>query len=102
MSRPPRDSKIDHLVTAKLVSFSYLQIGVFQALAGFYSFFVVCNDYGFDIMEIPGSNHYWGWKSKFPYGGNQMNEENHDSTRISSFCPCGGKNGGAKLDTIYS
>merc|ERR1711988_1348927 len=58
MRRPPLDSKLDHLVTAKLVSFSYLQIGVFQALAGFYSFFVVMNDYGFSPMQVYGSKSF--------------------------------------------
>ena len=104
MSRPPRDSNVDHLVTAKLVSFAYLQIGVFQALAGFYSFFVVCNDYGFDIMDVPGSSHYYGaigTKPVFAYGGGQPGEKNK-SDRITSFCPCGGKNGGAKVSTNYA
>ena len=27
MERPPRNGKRDHLVTAKLISFAYLQIG---------------------------------------------------------------------------
>ena len=90
MSRPPRDAKIDHLVTAKLVSFAYLQIGVFQALAGFYSFFVVCNDYGFSIMDVPGSNHYYGNGKMFPYGGKRKNfgQEDNDEDRITSYCPC--------------
>lgn len=104
MSRPPRDSNVDHLVTAKLVSFSYLQIGVFQALAGFYSFFVVCNDYGFDIFDVPGSAHYVGiigTKPIFVYGGNQMNEKN-DAGKISSFCPCGGEDGGAEISLNYA
>merc|ERR1711988_835660 len=58
MERPPRDSKEDHLVTAKLVSFAYLQIGVFQALGGFYSFFCVMHDYGFGMTSIIGSAFY--------------------------------------------
>merc|ERR1711998_568206 len=47
MEKPPRNMDTDRLVTAKLISFAYLQIGVFQALAGFYTYFVVLNDYGF-------------------------------------------------------
>lgn len=77
MRRPPRDSKEDHLVTAKLVSFSYLQIGIFQALAGFYSFFVVLNDYGFQIGDIPGAALY-------------IEEYPTDSKDIRDDCPCGG------------
>merc|ERR1719316_1046556 len=50
MERPPRNA-----VTDRLMCFAYLQIGVFQALAGFYSFFVVLNDYGFAPDTIPGN-----------------------------------------------
>lgn len=47
MLRHPRNSKRDHLVNTKLISFSYLQIGIIQASAGFYTHFIVMNDYGF-------------------------------------------------------
>jgi len=53
MFKPPRDSRVDRLVTRKLISFSYLQIGVIQAMAGFYTYFVVLNDYGFPASELP-------------------------------------------------
>merc|ERR1712038_615305 len=39
MDRAPRNPDIHKLVTWRLVSFAYLQIGVLQALAGFYSYF---------------------------------------------------------------
>jgi sodium/potassium-transporting ATPase subunit alpha len=54
MEKPPRDMNKDRLVTAKLISFSYLQIGIIQALAGFYTYFVVLNDYGFHPSILPG------------------------------------------------
>eukprot|EP01108_Squamamoeba_japonica_P001210 TRINITY_DN1484_c0_g1_i3.p1 TRINITY_DN1484_c0_g1~~TRINITY_DN1484_c0_g1_i3.p1 ORF type:complete len:647 (+),score=436.19 TRINITY_DN1484_c0_g1_i3:160-2100(+) len=41
MQRRPRNAKTDKLVTSRLVCFSYLQIGVMQALAGFFVFFVI-------------------------------------------------------------
>lgn len=47
MQRAPRNSKRDHLVNSKMISFSYLQIGMVQAAAGFYTYFVVMSDYGF-------------------------------------------------------
>lgn len=46
MDRVPRNSKRDHLVNSKLISFAYLQIGVIQASAGMYTYFLVLNDYG--------------------------------------------------------
>mmetsp|Transcript_10120 Transcript_10120/g.14103 ORF Transcript_10120/g.14103 Transcript_10120/m.14103 type:complete len:1085 (+) Transcript_10120:183-3437(+) len=54
MEKPPRNPDVDRLVTSRLISFSYLQIGVIQALAGFYSYFVVLNDYGFKPGILPG------------------------------------------------
>jgi sodium/potassium-transporting ATPase subunit alpha len=55
MSKPPRDMNHDRLVTVKLVSFSYLQVGIIQALAGFYVYFVVLNDYGFHPADLVGN-----------------------------------------------
>lgn len=46
MERVPRNSKRDHLVNTKLISFAYLQIGVIQASAGMYTYFCVLNDFG--------------------------------------------------------
>merc|ERR1712167_302824 len=46
MDRVPRNSKRDHLVNTKLISFVYLQIGVIQASAGMYTYFLILNDYG--------------------------------------------------------
>jgi sodium/potassium-transporting ATPase subunit alpha len=46
MERFPRNSKRDHLVGAKLVTFAYLQIGIVQASAGFFTYFLMLNDYG--------------------------------------------------------
>eukprot|EP00951_Prasinocladus_malaysianus_P022314 scaffold186521_cov43-Prasinocladus_malaysianus.AAC.1 len=47
MDRPPRNAATDRLVNRRLISFAYLQIGVMQALAGFYTYFMVLNDYGY-------------------------------------------------------
>ena len=47
MERYPRNSKLDKLVGKKMISFSYLQIGVMQQLGCMFSYFMVMNDYGF-------------------------------------------------------
>jgi len=80
MLRPPRDAETDRLVTDKLICFAYLQIGIFQALAGFYSFFVVLNDYGFAMGDIPGSVFDF-----LPY------PKSDDGKKIRDSCPCGAK-----------
>merc|ERR1719450_332968 len=46
MDRVPRSAKRDHLVNTKLICFAYLQIGVIQASAGIYTYFIILNDYG--------------------------------------------------------
>ena len=47
MRRPPRDAVIDRLVTRKLIFLAYFQIGIMQAMAGFFAWMVILNDYGF-------------------------------------------------------
>jgi sodium/potassium-transporting ATPase subunit alpha len=47
MNRKPRNAQVDHLVTMRLLSYSYLQMGAFQAMAGFTAYFIVMYDYGF-------------------------------------------------------
>merc|ERR1712226_608476 len=61
MRRPPRDSEKDHLVTKKLIFFAYLQIGVIQALAGFFTYIVVLGDYGFPAHILPGAGALDNW-----------------------------------------
>jgi len=55
MQKPPRDMNVDRLVTAKLVSFSYMQVGIIQALAGFYAYLVVLSDAGFTPGILMGA-----------------------------------------------
>jgi len=62
MKRPPRNAKVDRLVTKKLIHLAYLQIGIMQAMSGFYVYMVVLNDYGFPphVLQGLGGNEYWG------------------------------------------
>ncbi|CAE7668075.1 ATP1A1, partial [Symbiodinium microadriaticum] len=46
MKQPPRDRSKDKLVTWQLISFSYLQIGMIQAVAAFCAFFYVFDRVG--------------------------------------------------------
>jgi len=59
MLRPPRDPLKDRLVTVQLMVFSYLMIGVIQALGAMYSYFVVMGDNGFPPNELPFSVENW-------------------------------------------
>ena len=46
MTRPPR-MPTEHLVTTKLLTFVYLQMGIIMTVAGFMSYFIVFNNFGF-------------------------------------------------------
>lgn len=46
MQRLPRNNKRDHLVTGKVLAFAYMQTGIMQHFAAFYTFVHVLNDYG--------------------------------------------------------
>jgi len=61
MTRNPRDPDVDHLVTLKLVCFAYLQVGVIQALAGFFSWITVMNDYGYPSYVLPTLGQFDNW-----------------------------------------
>jgi len=52
MKVPPRDRHNDKLVTGTLISFSYLQIGIIQALCSFTVFFTILNRHGFSTDFI--------------------------------------------------
>eukprot|EP00730_Choanoeca_flexa_P001989 TRINITY_DN10871_c0_g1_i1.p1 TRINITY_DN10871_c0_g1~~TRINITY_DN10871_c0_g1_i1.p1 ORF type:complete len:1130 (+),score=306.97 TRINITY_DN10871_c0_g1_i1:51-3440(+) len=59
MERPPRDSKQDKLVTGRLLQMTYLQIGMIQALAGFFCYFVVMGDMGYLPARLVGLRADW-------------------------------------------
>ena len=67
MMRPPRNPKRDRLVTKKMINFSYGQIGMIQAIAGFFTYFVVMNDYGYapHVLPFRGNNDAWGHQPLF-------------------------------------
>ncbi|KAJ9442106.1 Sodium/potassium-transporting ATPase subunit alpha [Diplonema papillatum] len=75
MKRAPR-TKYDNLVTDRLISFSYFQIGVVQALAGFYCYFVVFHTEGISPADLPMHGQLEGYflPNGFPFGGFTINE----------------------------
>jgi sodium/potassium-transporting ATPase subunit alpha len=59
MQKPPRDMLFDRLVNSKLINFSYLQVGMIQACAGFYTYIVVLLNYGFPPSFLPWHSHWF-------------------------------------------
>lgn len=59
MSRPPRDPLKDKLVTSQIFTLAYLQIGLIQALAGFFAYFWVMAENGFDPFRLYQLRQEW-------------------------------------------
>ena len=53
MIRKPRD-RHERLVSKKLLTFVYLQMGVFEAFASFLMYFIIMNDFGFPFSSLFG------------------------------------------------
>ena len=59
MKRRPRNAATDRLVNIRLVFFSYLQVGMVQALSGIFVYFVVMGNAGFAAHALIGSAGLW-------------------------------------------
>ncbi|XP_012273632.1 sodium/potassium-transporting ATPase subunit alpha-2-like [Orussus abietinus] len=63
MKRAPRNPQYDKLVNKRLISMTYGQIGMTQAVAGFYSYFVILAFNGFLPKDLFGLRKAWDSKS---------------------------------------
>ncbi|KAM6948789.1 sodium/potassium-transporting ATPase subunit alpha-2 [Aplochiton taeniatus] len=59
MKRQPRNPKTDKLVNERLISMAYGQIGMIQALAGFFTYFVILAENGFWPVDLLGIRLRW-------------------------------------------
>uniref|UniRef100_A0A9J7ZD45 Sodium/potassium-transporting ATPase subunit alpha n=1 Tax=Cyprinus carpio carpio TaxID=630221 RepID=A0A9J7ZD45_CYPCA len=59
MKRQPRNAKTDRLVNERLISMAYGQIGMIQAVAGFFTYIVVMSENGFWPSYLPGLRVGW-------------------------------------------
>nr|P05025.1 RecName: Full=Sodium/potassium-transporting ATPase subunit alpha; Short=Na(+)/K(+) ATPase alpha subunit; AltName: Full=Sodium pump subunit alpha; Flags: Precursor [Tetronarce californica]CAA26578.1 unnamed protein product [Tetronarce californica]prf//1109244A ATPase alpha,Na/K [Tetronarce californica] len=59
MKRQPRNPKTDKLVNERLISMAYGQIGMIQALGGFFSYFVILAENGFLPIDLIGIREKW-------------------------------------------
>ncbi|KAK3598325.1 hypothetical protein CHS0354_015336 [Potamilus streckersoni] len=59
MKRMPRDPVKDKLVNERLISMAYGQIGMIQASAGFFVYFVILGESGFWLNRIFGIREQW-------------------------------------------
>ncbi|GAU88671.1 hypothetical protein RvY_01321 [Ramazzottius varieornatus] len=59
MKRRPRNPKLDRLVNERLIGLAYGQIGMIQALAGFFTYFVIMGENGFLPWTLIGIRERW-------------------------------------------
>ncbi|XP_030634863.1 sodium/potassium-transporting ATPase subunit alpha-1-like [Chanos chanos] len=59
MKRKPRNAQKDRLVNERLISMAYGQIGMMQAVAGFFTYFVIMAENGFLPWDLPGLRVKW-------------------------------------------
>ena len=78
MKRKPRDPQNDKLVNERLISMSYGQIGMMQASAGFFTYFVILCENGFWMSDLFGIRQQWDSKAvndlKDSYGQEWVNQ----------------------------
>ncbi|KAF8774487.1 Sodium/potassium-transporting ATPase subunit like protein [Argiope bruennichi] len=63
MKRKPRDPQNDKLVNERLISIAYGQIGMMQAAAGFFTYFVIMAENGFLPSSLFGIRKAWDSKA---------------------------------------
>jgi sodium/potassium-transporting ATPase subunit alpha len=63
MKRKPRDPQHDKLVNERLISIAYGQIGMMQAAAGFFAYFVIMGENGFWPSRLLGIRKEWDSKA---------------------------------------
>ncbi|XP_003795244.1 sodium/potassium-transporting ATPase subunit alpha-4 [Otolemur garnettii] len=59
MKRLPRNPKKDKLVNQRLIGMAYGQIGMIQAVAGFFTYFVILAENGFKPRDLLGIRLFW-------------------------------------------
>merc|ERR1711990_926888 len=59
MKRAPRNAATDRLVNSRLIGYAYLQIGMIQASAGFFSYFTIMAEHGFRPTRLLGLREDW-------------------------------------------
>mmetsp|Transcript_63044 Transcript_63044/g.172985 ORF Transcript_63044/g.172985 Transcript_63044/m.172985 type:complete len:1610 (+) Transcript_63044:203-5032(+) len=113
MLQPPRKLKTEPIITFKMIFFSYFQIGVIQAFAGMYAYFVVMADYGFSPAHLYEGGPKGNWGNAPLYckfdGGKYVNtrgeidtERNPTTQRPTHLYPLwDGSDGGSVMECVH-
>ncbi|ESN98833.1 hypothetical protein HELRODRAFT_94925, partial [Helobdella robusta] len=85
MKRMPRDPINDKLVNSRLIGMAYGQIGMIQASAGFFTYFVIMAENGFWPKRLFGLRKEWDSKSVTDLEDSYGQEWNYGQRKVLEF-----------------
>uniref|UniRef100_A0AAY4BGX7 Sodium/potassium-transporting ATPase subunit alpha n=1 Tax=Denticeps clupeoides TaxID=299321 RepID=A0AAY4BGX7_9TELE len=85
MKRQPRNPKTDKLVNERLISMAYGQIGMIQALGGFFTYFVILAENGFLPSRLLGIRLEWDDRSVNDVEDSYGQEWTYEQRKIIEF-----------------
>uniref|UniRef100_A0A670YV81 Sodium/potassium-transporting ATPase subunit alpha n=1 Tax=Pseudonaja textilis TaxID=8673 RepID=A0A670YV81_PSETE len=85
MKRQPRNPKTDKLVNQRLISMAYGQIGMIQALGGFFTYFVILAENGFLPNTLLGIRLEWDDRSKNDLEDSYGQEWTYEQRKVVEF-----------------
>jgi len=85
MKRQPRDPVNDKLVNERLIAMAYGQIGMIQATAGFFTYFVIMAENGFLPSKLFGLRKPWDDRSQNSLTDSYGQEWTYDQRKILEF-----------------
>ncbi|XP_032898540.1 sodium/potassium-transporting ATPase subunit alpha-2 [Amblyraja radiata] len=85
MKRQPRNPKTDKLVNEKLISMAYGQIGMIQALGGFFTYFVILAENGFLPSHLINLRLDWDDRSRNDLEDSYGQEWTYEQRKIVEF-----------------
>ncbi|XP_072503487.1 sodium/potassium-transporting ATPase subunit alpha-2 isoform X2 [Notamacropus eugenii] len=85
MKRQPRNPQTDKLVNERLISMAYGQIGMIQALGGFFTYFVILAENGFLPSRLLGIRLDWDDRSKNDLEDSYGQEWTYEQRKVVEF-----------------
>ncbi|XP_030920208.1 sodium/potassium-transporting ATPase subunit alpha-2, partial [Geospiza fortis] len=85
MKRQPRNPRSDKLVNERLISMAYGQIGMIQALGGFFTYFVILAENGFLPGTLLGIRLAWDDRSKNDLEDSYGQEWTYEQRKVVEF-----------------
>merc|ERR1719216_761542 len=85
MKRMPRDPKGDKLVNQRLISMAYGQIGMMQASAGFFCYFVIMGENGFLPGLLVGLREEWENKNNNSLKDSYGQEWTYEQSKVLEY-----------------